>query len=262
MHVFHGVLALNIETLVTCTFRGLNRDPYHSDPKLVANRALRNERAFPNFPNVISVQVGNDLKVLSHGDTRFDLDGSPVGEVTAEQRQQASDTLRERFKKKAQRPGKVLESDRSTRPRVKIEVRERSSPDEARPHPMGKILTSAKLTLLSGGSVKGLTDDITPTVQSAPRVKNLPDVPQLASSPDPSVCRGESVHTVRRRYRYQRILNTENNHRSEWNRPARWHRMSILPCRFGRAARTLHGVKSNPNGEASLLALGRQLMGK
>lgn len=43
------------------------------------------------------------LKVLSQGDTRFDLDGSPVGEVTAEQRQQASDTLRERFKKKAQR---------------------------------------------------------------------------------------------------------------------------------------------------------------
>ena len=43
------------------------------------------------------------LKVLSQADTRFDLDGSPAGEVTAEQRQQASDTLRERFKKKAER---------------------------------------------------------------------------------------------------------------------------------------------------------------
>ena len=41
------------------------------------------------------------LKALSQADTRFDLDGSPSGEVTAEQKRQASDTLRERFKKKA-----------------------------------------------------------------------------------------------------------------------------------------------------------------
>lgn len=41
------------------------------------------------------------LKALSQADTRFDLDGSPSGEVTAEQRQQASDTLRERFRNKA-----------------------------------------------------------------------------------------------------------------------------------------------------------------
>jgi ProP effector len=41
------------------------------------------------------------LKVLSQADKRFDLDGAPAGEVTAEQRQQALDTLRERFKKKA-----------------------------------------------------------------------------------------------------------------------------------------------------------------
>lgn len=42
------------------------------------------------------------LKALSQADTRCDLDGAPAGEVTAEQRQQALDTLRERFKKKAE----------------------------------------------------------------------------------------------------------------------------------------------------------------
>jgi ProP effector len=42
------------------------------------------------------------LKTLAQGDTRFDLDDTPAGEVTAEQRQQATDTLRERFKKKAE----------------------------------------------------------------------------------------------------------------------------------------------------------------
>jgi ProP effector len=43
------------------------------------------------------------LKVLSQADTRFDLDDAPAGEVTAEQRQQALDTLRDRFKKQADR---------------------------------------------------------------------------------------------------------------------------------------------------------------
>lgn len=43
------------------------------------------------------------LKALSQAETRFDLDGTPAGEVTDEQRKQASDTLRERFKKKADR---------------------------------------------------------------------------------------------------------------------------------------------------------------
>ncbi len=43
------------------------------------------------------------LKVLSQAETRFDLDGAPAGEVTAEQRQQALDTLRDRFKKQADR---------------------------------------------------------------------------------------------------------------------------------------------------------------
>lgn len=43
------------------------------------------------------------LKALSQSDTRLGLDGSPAGEITAEQRQQAKDTLRERFKKIAER---------------------------------------------------------------------------------------------------------------------------------------------------------------
>lgn len=42
------------------------------------------------------------LKALLQGDKRFDLDGNPSGEITEEQRQQASEALRERFKKKAE----------------------------------------------------------------------------------------------------------------------------------------------------------------
>ena len=43
------------------------------------------------------------LKTLSQASERFDLDGAPAGEVTEEQRKYASDTLRERFKKQAER---------------------------------------------------------------------------------------------------------------------------------------------------------------
>lgn len=43
------------------------------------------------------------LKALQTGKERFDLDGQPVGEVTAEQREFASTTLRERFRKAAER---------------------------------------------------------------------------------------------------------------------------------------------------------------
>lgn len=42
------------------------------------------------------------LKALSQATQRFDLDGLPSGEVTAEQRKQASDTLLDRFRKKAE----------------------------------------------------------------------------------------------------------------------------------------------------------------
>jgi len=43
------------------------------------------------------------LKALSQAAVRVDLDGGPAGEVTAEQRQQAVDTLRERFRSQAER---------------------------------------------------------------------------------------------------------------------------------------------------------------
>lgn len=43
------------------------------------------------------------LKNLSQAKTRFDLDGAEAGEVTEEQRQQASQTLKDRFKKAAER---------------------------------------------------------------------------------------------------------------------------------------------------------------
>lgn len=43
------------------------------------------------------------LKALLAAGERFDLDGKPAGEVTAEQREVAGTTLRERFKKQAER---------------------------------------------------------------------------------------------------------------------------------------------------------------
>lgn len=43
------------------------------------------------------------LKELATSTVRFDLDGQPAGEVTVEQRDVASGTLRERFKKLADR---------------------------------------------------------------------------------------------------------------------------------------------------------------
>ena len=43
------------------------------------------------------------LKALAQASSRFDLDGEAAGEVTAEQRQQALTTLRERFKGQAER---------------------------------------------------------------------------------------------------------------------------------------------------------------
>ena len=43
------------------------------------------------------------LKALLAAGERFDLDGNPAGEVTAEQREVAGTTLRERFKKQGER---------------------------------------------------------------------------------------------------------------------------------------------------------------
>jgi ProP effector len=42
------------------------------------------------------------LKSLANGDKRFDLDGNPVGEIAVEQRQQALECLKDRFRKKAE----------------------------------------------------------------------------------------------------------------------------------------------------------------
>ena len=42
------------------------------------------------------------LKALTNGETRFDLDGNVEGTVTAEQKEQALNTLRERFRKGAE----------------------------------------------------------------------------------------------------------------------------------------------------------------
>ena len=42
------------------------------------------------------------LKSLANGNQRFDLDGSPAGEITDTQRQQALQTLKERFRKLAE----------------------------------------------------------------------------------------------------------------------------------------------------------------
>ncbi|GAB1393598.1 hypothetical protein MASR1M60_17610 [Rhodocyclaceae bacterium] len=43
------------------------------------------------------------LKALANSDNRFDLDGNPAGDITAEQKQQALDGLKERFRKAAER---------------------------------------------------------------------------------------------------------------------------------------------------------------
>lgn len=43
------------------------------------------------------------LKALAQAEMRFDLDGNAAGEVTAEQREQAANSLKERFAKVAER---------------------------------------------------------------------------------------------------------------------------------------------------------------
>lgn len=58
-----------------------------------------------NLRNALKIHTASTryLKALKQGETRFDLDGAPAGSVTPEQRQQAIDTLRKRFKKIAER---------------------------------------------------------------------------------------------------------------------------------------------------------------
>jgi ProP effector len=51
------------------------------------------------------------LKAIANGKQRFDLDGNTDGDVTAEQRQQALETIKERFRKAAERK-KVEQEDK------------------------------------------------------------------------------------------------------------------------------------------------------
>jgi ProP effector len=55
------------------------------------------------------------LKAVEKGDTRFDLDGNPAGEVTEEQRTHAAAQLKERFAKAAQQQRAKREADEAER---------------------------------------------------------------------------------------------------------------------------------------------------
>lgn len=60
------------------------------------------------------------LKALSQGETRYDLDGAAAGAITAEQRQQALDTLRERFRKGAERRKAELQNQQRQEKLLKL----------------------------------------------------------------------------------------------------------------------------------------------
>lgn len=60
------------------------------------------------------------LKALSHGETRFNLDGIAAGTVTPEQQKQALDTLRERFRKQAERRKAELQAQERQQKLLKL----------------------------------------------------------------------------------------------------------------------------------------------
>lgn len=60
------------------------------------------------------------LKALSQGTTRFDLDGIAAGIVTPEQQKQALDTLRERFRKQAERRKAELQAQEHQQKLLKL----------------------------------------------------------------------------------------------------------------------------------------------
>ena len=68
------------------------RDPHHA--VLISLRST-----FPVFQECRPLAIGIHKTVL---ETRFDLDGNVEGTVTAEQKEQALNTLRERFRKGAE----------------------------------------------------------------------------------------------------------------------------------------------------------------
>lgn len=61
------------------------------------------------------------LKALSQATQRFDLDGLPAGEVTAEQRKQASDTLLDRFRKKAEQHKEEIQARKQAQEKERLE---------------------------------------------------------------------------------------------------------------------------------------------
>ncbi|HEX8981109.1 MAG TPA: ProQ/FINO family protein [Parasulfuritortus sp.] len=71
------------------------------------------KKILERMPELTKAQVGRALKihtgstrylkVLSNAEQRFDLDGNPAGEVTAEQRDAATKLVKDRFKKAAER---------------------------------------------------------------------------------------------------------------------------------------------------------------
>jgi ProP effector len=74
---------------------GIHKQLMARQPELDKNQvrtALHNHTASSRY-----------LKALVEGAARLDLDGNPVGEVTAEQQKQAVMTLRDRLKKAAER---------------------------------------------------------------------------------------------------------------------------------------------------------------
>lgn len=61
------------------------------------------------------------LKALSQATQRFDLDGLPAGDVTAEQRKQASDTLLDRFRKKAEQHKEETQAKKQAQEQERLE---------------------------------------------------------------------------------------------------------------------------------------------
>lgn len=60
------------------------------------------------------------LKALSQEANRFDLDGNPAGIVTPEQQKQALDSLRERFRKQAERRKAELQAQEHQQKLLKL----------------------------------------------------------------------------------------------------------------------------------------------
>lgn len=65
------------------------------------------------------------LKAVANGSQRFDLEGNPAGEITAEQKAQALDALKERFRVGAERKREAerarLEAEKTAHQRQKLE---------------------------------------------------------------------------------------------------------------------------------------------